>query len=66
MRKRALFSSVTSGLCMVLWCIRIVQELNRQTNLFDPFFFALEVFTLVAWTVAFFINLKRYRSAKEE
>lgn len=54
------------GLCAVLWSIRAVLEVIHKTYADSVFWFCLNVFCAILWIVCFFVNLKRYRSEKDE
>ena len=54
------------GVCAVIWTIRAVLEVVYQTYNDSVFGFVLNVLCAVIWIAAFVINLKRYRSNKDE
>ena len=54
------------GACAVIWTIRAVLEVVYQTYNDSVFGFVLNVLCAVIWIAAFVINLKRYRSNKDE
>ena len=54
------------GACAVIWTIRAILEVVYQTYNDSVFWFVLNVLCAVIWIAAFVINLKRYRSNKDE
>lgn len=54
------------ALCAIIWSIRAILEVIYQTYNDSIFWFVLNVLCAVIWIIAFFINLKRYRSSKED
>lgn len=66
MKKPNLLTVMLVALCAIIWSIRAVLEVILQTYNDSIFWFVLNVLCAVIWVIAFFINLKRYRSSKEE
>ena len=54
------------GACAVIWTIRAILEVVYQTYNDSVFWFVLNVLCAVIWIAAFVINLRRYRSNKDE
>ena len=54
------------GTCAVIWTIRAILEVVYQTYNDSVFLFVLNVLCAVIWIAAFVVNLKRYRSNKDE
>lgn len=54
------------GTCAVIWTIRAILEVVYQSYNDSVFAFVLNVLCAVIWIAAFVINLKRYRSYKDE
>ena len=54
------------GACAVIWTIRVILEVVYQTYNDSVFWFVLNVLCAVIWIAAFVVNLKRYRSNKDE
>ena len=54
------------GACAVIWTIRAILEVVYQTYNDSVFWFVLNVLCAVIWIAAFVVNLKRYRSNKDE
>ena len=66
MKKISLLAVILYGLCAVIWTARIVLEVVYQTYTYSVGLFILNVFCAIIWTVGFVLNLKRYRTQKEE
>ena len=54
------------GTCALIWTIRAILEVVYQTYNDSIFGFVLNVLCAVIWIAAFVVNLKRYRSNKDE
>lgn len=66
MKKSSRLTVILLGVCAVIWTIRAILEVVYQTYNDFVFRFILNVLCAVIWIVAFAVNLKRYRSNKEE
>lgn len=60
MKKTSLVAVILVGLAAVIWIIKAVQTYNESVSLF-----VLNVLCSVAWIVSFIVNLKMYRSNRE-
>ncbi len=65
MKKTSLVAVILAGLAAVIWTIRVVLEIVLKTYNESVFGFVLNVLCSVAWIVVFIVNLKRYRSNRE-
>ena len=65
MKKRSLAAVILVGLAAVIWTIRVVLEIVLKTYNESVFLFVLNVLCSVVWIVSFIVNLKRYRSNRE-
>ena len=65
MKKTSLAAVILVGLAAVLWTIRVVLEIVLKTYNESVFLFVLNVLCSVVWIVSFIVNLKRYRSNRE-
>ena len=65
MKKTSLAAVILVGLAAVIWTIRVVLEIVLKTYNESVFLFVLNVLCSVAWIVVFIVNLKRYRSNRE-
>lgn len=65
MKKTSLAAVILVGLAAVIWTIRVVLEIVLKTYNESVFLFALNVLCSVVWIVSFIVNLKRYRSNRE-
>ena len=65
MKKTSLAAVILVGLAAVIWTIRAVLEIVLKTYNESVFLFVLNVLCSVAWIVVFIVNLKRYRSNRE-
>lgn len=63
--KTSLVAVILAGLAAVIWTIRAVLEIVLKTYNESVFGFVLNVLCSVAWIVVFIVNLKRYRSNRE-
>lgn len=66
MKKGDIISLVCSGICAILWTIRVIMDLVSQAYLNSGFTFFLHLLCGVLWTIYFVVSLKRYYSAKKE
>ncbi len=66
MKKTGRFTVILFALCAVIWTVRAILEVAYQTYNDSVFWFVLNVLCSVLWIAAFIVNLKRYRSNKEE
>jgi len=66
MKKPSRLTVILFGTCAVIWTIRAILEVVYQTYNDSVFWFTLNVLCAVIWIAAFVVNLKRYRSNKEE
>ncbi len=66
MKQLRLLTVILFGACAVIWTFRAILEVINQTYNDSVFGFVLNVLCAVIWIVAFVINLKRYRSNKDE
>ncbi len=66
MKKTSLFTVILFALCAAIWTIRAILEVVYQTYNDSVFWFALNILCSVLWIAAFIVNLKRYRSNKED
>ena len=65
MKKTSLAAVILVGLAAVIWTIRVVLEIVLKTYNESVFLFVLNVLCTVVWIVSFIVNLKRYRSNRE-
>lgn len=65
MKKTSLVAVILAGLAAVIWTIRVVLEIVLKTYNESVFLFVLNVLCSVVWIVSFIVNLKRYRSNRE-
>ena len=65
MKKTSLAAVILVGLAAVIWTIRAVLEIVLKTYNESVFGFVLNVLCSVVWIVSFIVNLKRYRSNRE-
>ncbi len=65
MKKTSLVAVILVGLAAVIWTIRAVLEIVLKTYNESVFLFVLNVLCSVVWIVSFIVNLKRYRSNRE-
>ena len=65
MKKTSLAAVILVGLASVIWTIRAVLEIVLKTYNESVFLFVLNVLCSVVWIVSFIVNLKRYRSNRE-
>ena len=65
MKKISLAAVILVGLAAVIWTIRAVLEIVLKTYNESVFLFVLNVLCSVVWIVSFIVNLKRYRSNRE-
>lgn len=65
MKKTSLVAVILAGLAAVIWTIRAVLEIVLKTYNESVFLFVLNVLCSVVWIVSFIVNLKRYRSNRE-
>ena len=65
MKKTSLAAVILVGLAAVNWTIRVVLEIVLKTYNESVFLFVLNVLCSVVWIVSFIVNLKRYRSNRE-
>ena len=65
MKKTSLVAVILVGLAAVIWTIRVVLEIVLKTYNESVFLFVLNVLCSVVWIVSFIVNLKRYRSNRE-
>ena len=65
MKKTSLAAVILVGLAAVIWTIRAVLEIILKTYNESVFCFVLNVLCSVVWIVSFIVNLKRYRSNRE-
>ena len=65
MKKTSLAAVMLVGLAAVIWTIRVVLEIVLKTYNESVFLFVLNVLCSVVWIVSFIVNLKRYRSNRE-
>ena len=65
MKKTSLAAVIRVGLAAVIWTIRAVLEIVLKTYNESVFLFVLNVLCSVVWIVSFIVNLKRYRSNRE-
>jgi len=54
------------GVCAVLWVIKVISAIVKQTIYVPGFWFVMEVLCAVVWITCFAVNLKRYLSGEEE
>ena len=66
MKKTSLAAVILVGLAAVIWTIRVVLEIVLKTYNESVFLFVLNVLCSVVWIVSFIVNLKRYRSNRED
>ncbi len=65
MKKPSLLAVILYALCAVIWSIRAIFEVIYQTYNNSAFWFVLNILCALIWIAAFTVNLKRYRSNKE-
>ena len=65
MKKTSLAAVILVGLAAVIWTIRVVLEIVLKTYNESVFLFVLNVLCSVVWIVSFIVNLRRYRSNRE-
>lgn len=65
MKKTSLAAVILVGLAAVIWTIRVVLEIVLKTYNESVSLFVLNVLCSVVWIVSFIVNLKRYRSNRE-
>lgn len=65
MKKTSLAAVILVGLAAVIWTIKAVLEIVLKTYNESVFLFVLNVLCSVVWIVSFIVNLKRYRSNRE-
>ena len=65
MKKTSLAAVILVGLAAVIWTSRVVLEIVLKTYNESVFLFVLNVLCSVVWIVSFIVNLKRYRSNRE-
>lgn len=65
MKKTSLAAVILVGLAAVIWTIRVALEIVLKTYNESVFLFVLNVLCSVVWIVSFIVNLKRYRSNRE-
>ena len=65
MKKTSRAAVILVGLAAVIWTIRVVLEIVLKTYNESVFLFVLNVLCSVVWIVSFIVNLKRYRSNRE-
>ena len=66
MKKAGCVSVILSGMCAVIWTIRVILDIVNHTVYVPGFGFVLNVLSAVLWIACFVVNLKRYLSNKEE
>ena len=66
MKKTSRLSVILYALCAVIWTIRAILEVVYETYDYSIFLFVLNILCAILWIVAFIVNLKRYRSNKDE
>jgi uncharacterized protein with PQ loop repeat len=65
-KKVTLVGTILCGVAAVIWTIRAVLDIVYVTYHTSPVIPVLSVLCAVIWIVAFFVNLNRYRSSKEQ
>ena len=65
MKKTSLAAVILVRLAADIWTIRVVLEIVLKTYNESVFLFVLNVLCSVVWIVSFIVNLKRYRSNRE-
>lgn len=66
MKKVSGLSVILYALCAVIWTFRVILDLANQTYSHSVFLFVLNILCAVVWSAGFIVNLKRYRSKKDE
>lgn len=66
MKKTSQLTVRLYALCAVIWTIRAILEVVYKTYNDSIFWFILNLLCAVLWIVAFIVNLKRYRSNKDD
>ena len=66
MKKPSRFVVILYGICAVLWTVRDILEIVFKTYNDSGFWFVMNILCAVLWIAAFIVNLKRYRSNKDE
>ena len=66
MKNVSRLSVILCASCAVIWMDRVILEVVYQTYNNSVFWFVMNILCAVLWMVAFIVNLKRYRSNKEE
>lgn len=65
-KKTSLAVVILDGVCAVIGTGKAALELACRTYDGAVFWYALSILCAALWTVAFMINLKRYRSDRED
>lgn len=65
MKKPSLFAVILYALCAVIWSVRVMFEVIYSSYYNSVFLFVLNILCALIWIAAFIVNLKRYRSNKE-
>ncbi len=66
MKKTSRLAVILYALCAILWSVRAILEVIYQKYNDSIFWFVLNILCALIWIAAFIVNLKRYRSDKEE
>lgn len=66
MKKVSRLSVMLYALCAVIWTIRAILEVAYKTYNNSVFWFVMNMLCAVLWIGVFIVNLKRYRSNKDE
>ena len=66
MKKPSHFVVILYGICAVLWTVRDILEIVFKTYNDSVFWFVLNMLCAALWIDFFIVNLKRYRSNKDE
>lgn len=66
MKKASRLSVILCALCAVIWAIRAILEVAYKTYNNSVFLFVMNILCAVLWIGVFIVNLKRYRSNRDE
>ena len=66
MKKTSGISVILCAFCAVIWTIRAILEVLYKTYNDSIWGFGLNILCAVLWIAAFILNLKNYRSNKDE
>lgn len=56
---------VGSGLCAVIWAIRIILDVSKKVYIYSGFMFFLDILCTVLWIIVFVVQLKNFLRTKD-